>query len=128
MQHEHDLLTELTELRSRALEGDITPAQRVATEQQIGSALGRLMVAVENYPDLKASQNFLQLQASLNEIEEQISAARRAYNAAATNLNNAVQMFPGNLLAGLMSIQCRALFEASAAERQNVDVRNLFQR
>lgn len=86
------------------------------------------MVSVENYPDLKANQNFLQLQGSLNEVEEQISAARRAYNAAVTDFNNAIQMFPGNLMAGSMGLSQRTLFEASAVERQNVDVRAMFQR
>ncbi|NJN15720.1 MAG: LemA family protein [Oscillochloris sp.] len=128
MQHERELLSELTELRTRAIEGDATSAQRMATEQQLGATLGRVMVAVENYPDLKANQNFLQLQASLNEVEEQISAARRAYNASVTDLNNAIQMFPSNLFAGPMGIQPRELFAASGVERQNVNVRELFQR
>jgi LemA protein len=127
MVHERELLTEITELRTRAVSGDLTPSQRVAAENQINTALGRLMVSVENYPDLKANQNFVQLQRSLNEVEEQISAARRAYNAAATDFNNAIQMFPGTLFAGPMGLSRRDLFEASAVERENVDVRSLFQ-
>lgn len=128
MVHERDLLSELTELRTRAAAGDLSPAQRAETERQIDTALGRVMVSVESYPDLKASQNFLQLQASLNEVEEQISAARRAYNAAVTDYNNAIQMLPGSLFAGPMGMARRELFEASAAERQSVDVRSMFQR
>ncbi|HMO56597.1 MAG TPA: LemA family protein [Roseiflexaceae bacterium] len=126
MTHERDLLTELTQLRTRALSGDISPDARVTTENQLSGVLGRVMVAVENYPDLKASQNFLQLQGSLNEIEEQISAARRAYNAAVTDLNNAIEMAPTNIIAGMMNLQKRQLFVASEVERQNVDVRSLF--
>jgi LemA protein len=128
MVHERELLTELTELRTRAVAGDLTPAQQVAAENQLSAALGRVMVSVENYPDLKSNQNFLQLQGSLNEVEEQISAARRAYNAAVTEFNNAIQMLPGSLFAGPMGLSRRELFEASTAERQSVDVRGMFQR
>jgi LemA protein len=126
MTHERSLLTELTELRTRAMSGDVSPDQRVATENQLSGVLGRIMVAVENYPDLKASQNFLQLQGSLNEIEEQISAARRAYNAAVTDLNNAIEMVPTNIIAGMMNLQKRQLFVAAEAERQSIDVRGMF--
>ncbi|RRR76364.1 MAG: LemA family protein [Candidatus Viridilinea halotolerans] len=128
MVHERELLTEITELRTRAIAGDLAPEQRVAAENGFNAAMGKLMVSVENYPDLKANTNFLQLQRSLNEVEEQISAARRAYNAATTEYNNAIQMFPGNLMAGPMGFMRRELFEASMAERQNVDVRSMFQR
>lgn len=128
MVHERELLTELTELRTRAISGDLPPEQRVAAENGINAALSRIMVSVENYPDLKSNQNFLQLQGSLNEVEEQISAARRAYNAATTDYNNAIQMFPGSLFAGPMGLSRRELFEATAVERQNVDVRTMFQR
>jgi LemA protein len=128
MTHERELLTELTELRTRAVSGDLPPAQQVANENAINNALGRLIVSVENYPDLKANQNFLQLQASLNEVEEQLSASRRTYNAAVTDYNNAIQMVPGSLLAGPMGYTPRTLFEATAAERGNVNVRELFQR
>jgi LemA protein len=70
----------------------------------------------------------MHLMRSLNEIEEQISAARRAYNQAVTDLNNAIEMFPTNLIAGWMNLQRRAVFEITVAERQNVDVNALFNR
>jgi LemA protein len=85
------------------------------------------MVAVENYPDLKASDNFLNLQASLNEVEEQISAARRAYNASVKDYNNALEMFPSNLVAGMMRYQQKVFFEIDAREAQPVDVGRLFE-
>jgi LemA protein len=84
------------------------------------------MVAVENYPDLKASANFVQLQRTLNEVEEQISAARRSYNAAVTDFNNAVEMFPTNMMASMMHYEIKKLFEIDEAERKNVNVRDLF--
>ncbi|SVB76527.1 uncharacterized protein METZ01_LOCUS229381, partial [marine metagenome] len=90
------------------------------------SKLGGIMVAVENYPDLKASENFNQLQRSLNEVEEQISASRRAYNATVTSYNNSVEMFPTNIIAGMMSMKHKNVFEIPEAQRENVNVGELF--
>ena len=126
MQHEAGTLTEITEMRARAVSGNLSSDERVQLDNKITKALGGIMVAVENYPDLKASQNFIQLQGSLNEVEEQISAARRAYNAAVTDFNNAVEMFPTNMLAGMMNYKRKTVFEANEAERQNVNVGQLF--
>jgi LemA protein len=89
----------------------MTDAETVAMDQQVSSAIGKIMVAVENYPDLKASENFINLQASLNEVEEQISAARRAYNASVKDYNNALEMFPSNIVARLMRYQQKVFFE-----------------
>lgn len=86
------------------------------------------MVSVENYPTLKANENFLHLQATLNELEEQISAARRAYNQSVNDYNNAVEMFPTNFMAGFMRLERKEVFSIPARERQNVDVKNLFQK
>ena len=85
-----------------------------------------VMLSVENYPNLKANQNFLKLQAAWNESEEQIAASRRAYNAAVTEYNDAFEMFPGNLLAGMMSFQAKKVFEITEPERQNVSAKDLF--
>ena len=85
-----------------------------------------IMVAVENYPDLKANQNFLQLQGSWNEVEEQISASRRAFNAAVTTFNNGVETFPSNIMAGIMGYKRRRLFEIPEKEKQNLNATNLF--
>lgn len=126
MQHEAGVLTQITELRAKATSGGLSGDEKVALDNQISKAIGGIMVAVENYPDLKASQNFIQLQRSLTEIEEQISAARRAYNAAVTDYNNAVEMLPTSIVAGVMSYKRKQVFEISEAERQNVDVGKLF--
>jgi LemA protein len=83
-------------------------------------------VAVEKYPDLKANQNFLQLQAALNETEEQISAARRAYNAAVTDYNNALEMFPSSIFATLLNYKHETVFAAEEGERANVNVGKMF--
>jgi len=126
MTHERDTLTNITEMRAKATSGNLTPDQKVDVENQITKSLGNIMVAVENYPNLKANENFLQLQASLNEIEEQISAARRAYNASVTGLNNAIEMFPSSIVAGTMSLQKRQWFVAPDAEREAPDVKAAF--
>ena len=126
MQHEKSLLTELTALRTKALSGEISSDDRVMLENKIAKGMSGLMVAVENYPDLKASQNFLQLQGTWNEVEEQISASRRAFNAMVTTFNNSVETFPSNIMAGIMSYKRRTLFEIPDTERQNVNAKELF--
>lgn len=126
MKHEAGVLKEVTAMRAKATSGNLTQDETVDLNNRIGRAMRGIMISVENYPDLKASTNFLQLQGALNEVEEQISAARRAYNANVTDLNNAIEMFPTNLLAALMNLQRRQLFEADEEERENPDVGDLF--
>ena len=126
MQHERALLEEITEMRSKAVSGQLSDDEKVDLDNKVTKALGGIMVAVENYPDLKANQNFLQLQGTMNEVEEQISAARRAYNAAVTDYNNAVEMFPTNILASMMSYKLKKVFEISEEQRQDVDTDKLF--
>lgn len=126
MKHEKGVLTELTELRTRAISGDISDEEKIEIDSKVSRAIGGLMVAVENYPELKAGQNFLHLQASLNEVEEQISAARRAYNAAVTDYNNAVEMLPTNMMATAMGYKEKKLFEISEQERGSLDISKQF--
>ena len=126
MKHEADVLTKITELRTKALSNDISDEEKVDLDNKISSHLGGIMVAVENYPDLKASDNFIQLQRSLNEVEEQISASRRSYNAAVTNYNNGVEMFPTNIMSNLMGYHRKKVFDIPELQRDNVNVENLF--
>jgi len=126
MQHEKGVLTEITELRVKAASGNLSDNEKVDLDNKISKAIGGIMVAVENYPALKANDNFLQLQRSLNEIEEQISAARRSYNASVMEYNNAVEMFPTNFFANMMNYRRKAMFEISEGERKNVNVGDLF--
>src|SRR5688572_7451014 len=88
MGHERSLLEDITRLRSQAVAAT-TPADRIAADNQLTRAMGQLNVTMENYPQLKASDTFVQLQRSLNEVEEQLAAARRSYNAAVTDYINA---------------------------------------
>lgn len=126
MKHEAGTLTKITELRAKAVSGNLPPDEKVNIENQIAGAMRNIMVQVENYPNLKANENFMQLQGSWNEIEEQISAARRAYNASVTDYNNAVQMFPTNFFAGIMGYKKRNWFEIPEQERQNISAAAMF--
>lgn len=98
MTHEKKLLTEVTELRTRSLEA-AEVGQQSAVEGQLTRAISRIFAVAENYPDLKANQNFLDLQKQLTEIEDQIQMARRYYNGTVRNLNIKVDQFPSNIVA-----------------------------
>lgn len=126
MEHEKSLLEDVTKLRADANKPDISDHEKIKLDAKITSALGSIMVAVENYPDLKANQNVMHLQHTLNEVEEQISAARRAYNQAVTDYNNAIEMIPTNFMATLMSYSRKEVFEIPQTQRENVNVKELF--
>ncbi|MBC8237258.1 MAG: LemA family protein [Helicobacteraceae bacterium] len=126
MEHEKSLFTEVTKLRAEANRPNISDEHKIALDAKVSSALGSIMVAVENYPELKANENVMHLQASLNEVEEQISAARRAYNQAVTDYNNAIEMFPTNFMANAMNYIKKDVFQITENERKNVNVKELF--
>jgi LemA protein len=120
MGYENNLLKELTETRSKATQA--SPDDRVAMDGTLSSQLRSVFALAENYPDLKAVENFTMLERSLNEVEEQLAASRRAFNAAVTEYNNAVQMFPTSIAAAIMGYRTRAWFEAAPEEREPVKV------
>jgi len=125
MNYEKDVLEKITELRSMALkESDLN--KKMEYENQLNNLLGKLFVNVENYPELKASQNFLQLQNELSDIESQIAAARRAYNQVVTDYNNAIEMFPTNIMSKFMHLQREKVFEIPENERKNINVGDIF--
>lgn len=117
--HEKTTLEEVVELRNKAQAvpaGDV--AGRAQAEGLLGQALGRVMALAEAYPDLKANQNFSELQASLETMESEIQMARRYYNGAARDLNVKVESFPSNLVAGQFGFSKREYFEiANEADR-----------
>lgn len=117
MTHERGTLDELTQLREKASAAGASAAERVALDAQMSGLMRGLMVRAEAYPDLKASETVTLLQRSLNEVEAQIAAARRTYNAAVTGFNTAIEVFPANLLAGMFGFSRRPLFEATADDR-----------
>ncbi|MFA6195530.1 MAG: LemA family protein [Sulfurimonas sp.] len=126
MEHEKSLLEEVTKLRADASKPNINEHEKMALDTKISSALGSIMVAVENYPELKANENIMHLQHSLNEVEEQISAARRAYNQAVTDYNNTIEMLPTNFMAQAMHYSKKEVFVIVESERQSVNVKELF--
>lgn len=128
MTHERETLEKITELRSQALKQGLDADTKMNLDAKVSQALSGLMVAVENYPNLKANENFLHLQHTLNELEEHIAAARRAYNQSVTDFNNAIEMFPTNLMAGFMHLERKHVFTAPVHERQNVDVNSFFKK
>ena len=124
MTHERELLERITQLRAQA-GGAVGEAERLRAEGQLGGALGRLFAVAENYPDLKANQNFMQLQSRISALEEQIAHRREFYNEA-VNINNVrMEQLPDRALAGLAGLVRRSLFEASADERADVRVGEL---
>jgi LemA protein len=115
--HERSVLEQVTQLRSaaRALpQGDV--AARAQAEGALSAALGKLIALAENYPDLKASNNFLELQKQLSDLENELQMARRYYNGTVRNLNVLVQSFPSNLIAGLSGFAPRDFFELAEGE------------
>jgi len=126
MEHEKSLLKDITELRTQANNPNLSEKEKIDLDAKVSSALGAIMIAVENYPDLKANENVMHLQRSLSEVEEQIAAARRAYNQAVTDYNNALEMIPTNFMANAMGYMQKELFIISESERKNVDVSELF--
>ena len=126
MEHEKGLLEKVTALRAQATKPNLSDERVIELDKQISSALGSIMVAVENYPQLKANENVMHLQHTLHEVEAQIAAARRAYNQAVTDYNNAIEMIPTKIMAGFMRLTRKQVFEISEGERQNVNVKELF--
>ena len=122
--HEKELLGKITEMRTKAADNNLSADEKVALDNQISSGMNRIMVAVENYPELKASENFMNLQRALIEAESQISAARRTYNAVVTDFNTAIKTIPGSLLAGIMKLKRKQLFMITEPERQNVEIKH----
>lgn len=123
MGHERGTLDELTALREQATASGASADERLKLDAQMSGLLRGLVVRAEAYPELKANETVTMLQRSLNEVEAQIAAARRTFNAAATTFNTSIEVFPANLLAGMLGFSRRALFEAAADERAVPGVR-----
>jgi LemA protein len=118
VKHERGTLEAVTNARAQAM-GAKTVAEAAKAEGALGDALSKFMLVVENYPDLKANQNFLVVQEELASTENKIAFARQAYNDQAMFFNNRIQMFPSNIVAGMFIFTKRDFFEvAAAAERE----------
>lgn len=127
MQHERETLEAVIQARQQAVQThdqeNAGPAAMLAAENMLSGALKNLFALAENYPDLKASQNFLQLQDEISDTENKIQAARRFYNGNVRDFNTATQQFPTNLIASTFNFKDREFFEAQEEEKANVKVK-----
>lgn len=118
--HERELLLKVTEARTAAMSAKSID-DKIVAEQKLTAALQGLKVQVEAYPDLKANQNFLQLQEELSDIENKLAAARRFFNGATTEYNNAVESFPGNLIARNFGFKREVFFDLGEDNRRQME-------
>lgn len=110
--HEKELLEKVTAARAAAMNA-ATVDEKVAADKALSGALSGLRVSLEAYPELKANQNFLQLQTELSDIENKLSAARRFFNSSTREFNNACEVFPSNIIAGIFNFRRAAMYEAT---------------
>lgn len=121
-QHEKDTLEGVVKLRHTAY-SSMSQNEKVEADNQITGVLSKLMALSENYPDLKASQNFMELSGQLARSEEDIANARKYYNAVVKDFNNKIQMFPSNIIGKIFGFKEMKMFETSETEKENIKVR-----
>ncbi len=128
MEHEKFLMEEITKLRTEAMNGSFSnnPEQAAKIENALSNKLKEFNISVENYPDLKSNQTMVQAMDSMKDVEEHIAAARRFYNAAVNDLNNAVEIFPSSIIAGLLGIKQAVFFDAPENEKQSINAGDFF--
>jgi LemA protein len=120
MKHEKSVLEEVTKARTSLMSGSMK--DKAKASNQITDALKSIFAVAENYPQLKANENFKQLQEELSGTESKIAYARQFYNDSVMSYNEAIQVFPKNLFAKIFGFQSREFFEANNKERENVKV------
>ena len=127
--HEKETLDAVVNARAKATQVTISPdnlneaslQKYQAAQGELSQALGRLLMVTENYPDLKANQNFLQLQEEVSDVENKLAAVRRYFNSATKEYNNAVQTFPSNIIAGMAGFRREIMFDLGTNERANLE-------
>jgi len=120
--HEANTLENIVKLRNEVYD-NMSLNEKINTNEQLAVGIPKLMMLVENYPDLKANQNFLELSKQLIKIEDDIANSRKYYNAVIRNLNNIVEMFPSNVVAKLFNFKSLKMFEVSNDQRDNIEVK-----
>ena len=120
--HESETLEKVINARNTYLSAG-TPEDQLKADGELTQAINKLFALTESYPDLKANQNFLNLQSELSATEEKITYARQFYNDSVLNLNNKIELFPSNIVASMFHFTKEKFFEASEAEKQNVNVK-----
>ena len=121
VKHERSVLEEVVKLRNSSYD-KMSLSDKIETNQQLSSGLSKIMAIAENYPDLKASQNFSDLTHQLSKIEDDIANSRKYYNAVVRKFNTKVEMFPSNIIATIFNFKSQKMFESSESERNNVKV------
>lgn len=121
MKHESSVLEEIVKLRSSSYD-EMSLSDKIDTNKQLSSGISKIMAVMENYPDLKANQNFSELTNQLSTIEDEIANSRKYYNAVVRNLNTKIEMFPSNMIANMFNFEKAKMFEANEEERNNVKV------
>ena len=120
--HEISTLEKVTEMRTKAMSAGSLP-EKMKAEEGLSSAITQLLAVAENYPDLKANTNFIELQATLKDLEDSIQKSRRYYNGASRDFNTAIVVFPTNLIAQLLGYKKVEFFEATEEEKKNVEIK-----
>lgn len=121
MKHEQSVLENIASLRSRAQSSALGTDEKVAVENQITDSMSKIMMVSEKYPDLKASENFNMLQRSINEVEAQLAASRRSFNASVTDFNNGVESFPSSIVAGMKGYKRKNVFSIPSESRASME-------
>lgn len=119
--HEKDVINNVTTLRTNAYQ-DMSVNKKININEQLTQGISKIMAISESYPDLKASQNFLELSRDLTKIEDEIANSRKYYNGTVRIYNNKIEMFPSNLISKMFGFEQANMFEANAKEKNNVKV------
>lgn len=119
--HEKDTFSEITELRTRSYD-NMSIDKKIDINEQLTNSLSRIMAISENYPELKASENFNQLSKELTKIEDEIANSRKYYNGTVRIYNNKIQMFPSSIIAKIFGFKESKMFEANIEEKNNIKV------
>lgn len=117
---EESVLTQVTQARARAMSAG-TVNEKIAAEAALAGAMSSFSMQMEAYPDLKSNQNFMQLQSEMSDIENKLSAVRRFFNSATKELNNGVQKFPNNIIAGMFKFSQEPYFDLGVVQREELD-------
>ena len=119
--HEKETFNEITSLRTNSYDS-MSMNKKINVNEQLTQGISKIMAISENYPELKASENFLQLSKDLTQIEDEIANSRKYYNGSVRILNTKIQMFPSNIVAGMFGFKQASMFEANAEEKNNIKV------
>ena len=119
--HEKNTLEELVSLRNKTYD-NMTNNEKIKTNESISNDISKIMVLAESYPELKASENFINLSKNLTKVEDEIANSRKYYNAVVRMFNNKVSMFPSNICAKIFGYKEKDMFEANSNERENVSI------